>query len=214
MTPDPAPANPIAALADSVRALIDTVRVLEDSVPPLDCARAASLVREAEDLLHGFRNPGPYAQAGHGFNPLSQLPPSRDPAVFFEMSPIVGPRNPIAPPVRMWATDDGHVHGEATIGAAYNGPPGLVHGGVIALIFDELLGCTGVVNGVGGYTGTLSVRYRLPTPLFTPLSMEASIDRIEGRKVFIVGEIRYGDTLTATAEGIFIVSRPEAPSPS
>jgi acyl-CoA thioesterase FadM len=78
---------------------------------------------------------------------------------------------------------------------------------VIALIFDELLGCAGVVNGVGGFTGTLSVRYRLPTPLFTPLTMESWVDRIDGRKVFIVGELRVDGTVTATAEGVFIGRR-------
>jgi len=80
----------------------------------------------------------------------------------------------------------------------------MVHGGIIALAFDELLGTTNVCLGLGGFTGTLSVRYERPTPIETELTMEAHVDRTEGRKVFTVGTISHAGEVTARAEGVFI----------
>jgi hypothetical protein len=53
-------------------------------------------------------------------------------------------------------------------------------------------------------TGTLTVRYRSPTPLHTPLRFEGELERVEGRKNFTVGRCYAGDLVTAEAEGIFI----------
>lgn len=53
-------------------------------------------------------------------------------------------------------------------------------------------------------TGTLSIRYRRPTPLHTDLRFEASLDRKEGRKLFTTGRLYAGDDLCAEAEGLFI----------
>ena len=58
-------------------------------------------------------------------------------------------------------------------------------------------------------TGTLTIRYRKPTPLRTALRIEARcIDR-QRRKVHTWGGIYNGDELTAEAEGIFIVVGPK-----
>ena len=65
----------------------------------------------------------------------------------------------------------------------------MVHGGIIALLFDELLGMANVCTGVGGFTGTLSVRYERPTPLHGELELEGTVESVEGRKVTSVGTI-------------------------
>ena len=79
---------------------------------------------------------------------------------------MIGRYNPLAPPVRSRSID-GAVHGTANLDAAYEGPPGCVHGGVIASMFDELLGVANISAGVGAMTGTLTIKYRSPTPLQT-----------------------------------------------
>ena len=61
------------------------------------------------------------------------------------------------------------IKGTVTFGSAYEGPPGHVHGGYVAAAFDELLGMTQSLGGMPGMTGTLTVRYRRPTPLRTEL---------------------------------------------
>jgi len=72
--------------------------------------------------------------------------------------------------------------------------------------FDELLGCVCVTNGLGGFTGTLTVVYRNPTPLGTPLTLRAWHDRTDGKKIYAKGTMHNGDVLCAEAEGIFVRS--------
>ena len=69
---------------------------------------------------------------------------------------------------------------------------------------DELLGMAQSLSDKSGMTGTLTVRYRRPTPLHKELSFTAWVDRVEGRKIFTTGTIHDGETLCAEAEGVFI----------
>jgi hypothetical protein len=55
----------------------------------------------------------------------------------------------------------------------------------------------------------LTVKYRSPTPLHTPLLFEASLDRVEGRKIFTSATLEADGRLCAEAEGIFISFRTE-----
>ena len=57
-------------------------------------------------------------------------------------------------------------------------------------------------------TGTLTVRYRKPTPLLTPLGLVARYTGSEGRKIFAWSGIYHDGELTAEAEGIFIEMGP------
>ena len=130
------------------------------------------------------------------------------PQDFFPTSPMIGFANPVAPPVEVWAVEGENgareVRGRVTFGYPYEGPPTCVHGGVIAELFDELLGMSNILAGQGAMTGTLKIRYRRPTPLLAPLELVARHTGKEGRKVFAWGGIYYQGELTAEAEGIFI----------
>lgn len=189
--------------AAAVRELIARLRVAD--APPEALARATALAREAADLL------APYAVHDEkpGQSHLRTLPFSkspfdvRDPAEFFPYSSVVGPLNPVAPPIELtW--DGTEVRGTVTLDEVYAGPPGAVHGGIVALIFDELLGVTNVQAGVGAFTGTLGIRYERFTPIRRELELVARVDRTERRKVFTVGTISCDGEITARAEGIFI----------
>ena len=130
------------------------------------------------------------------------------PQDIFSTSPVIGFANPVAPPVEVWAVEGENgareVRGRVTFGYAYEGPPTCVHGGVIAELFDELLGMSNILSGQGAMTGTLTIRYRRPTPLLAPLQLAARHTGKEGRKVFAWGGIYSQGELTAEAEGIFI----------
>lgn len=129
-------------------------------------------------------------------------------AGFFDYSPLIGLSNPLAPPLTL-GVDGTLVRGSAIFGAAYEGPPGHVHGGIIAAVFDEVLGFAQSMSGSPGMTGTLIIRYRQPTPLHREIRMEGEIARVEGRKIFTVGRMYAGDVLTAESEGIFVSVDPE-----
>jgi len=126
-----------------------------------------------------------------------------EPGAFFDHSPMIGRANPLAPPINLEVRDQ-EVVGTVTFGSAYEGPPGCVHGGYVAAAFDEVLGSAQTFSGRPGMTGTLTVRYRKPTPLHTELRIIGRFERMEGRKVFTVGSLYADDVLTAEAEGLFI----------
>src|SRR4029078_8634656 len=124
-------------------------------------------------------------------------------AAFFDYSPLIGLSNPLAPPIEL-EVDGKTVHGGVRFGAAYEGPPGHVHGGFVAAAFDEVLGFVQSTSGQPGMTGTLTIRYRTPTPLHTDPRCEAAVQRGGGRKIFAEGLLYAGDVMTAEAEGLFI----------
>ena len=119
---------------------------------------------------------------------------------------VVGARNPVAPPLDVQTDPSGRAWADFRLGAAYEGPPSLVHGGVSALILDQLLGEAAGAGRKPGMTGTLTVRYRRPTPLGA-LHGEAHIDRVDGIKTFVVGHLADAGGITVEAEGVFILPR-------
>lgn len=123
---------------------------------------------------------------------------------------VVGLRNPIAPPLVIHHEPDGLVWSEFVLGAAYEGPPDTVHGGVCALVLDHVLGATAHQPDKPAFTGTLTLRYRRPTALGRPLRAQAHVERVEGVKTFAVGHLADEHGVTVEAEGIFIHPRPAA----
>lgn len=189
-------------LAADARRLVGAIRRAD--APTADLDRAAALVREATSILASHRVEGMPMQGRIGADgPVGGA--STAPEVFFPWSPIIGPLNPLSAAMHLdFDPATGTMAGTATFDTQYVGPPGMVHGGIIALAFDELLGATNVCLGLGAFTGTLSVRYERPTPIETEVVLEARVDRTEGRKVFTVGTISYAGEVTARAEGLFI----------
>lgn len=178
------------AIRDVLHRMVQTSApndVIEAAADELEAAAARFAPYDAKSMYEG------YAESANAGEPFA----------FFDHSPMLGQANPLAPPIRLWLDDD-RIRGTATFGAAYEGPPGCVHGGYIAAAFDEMLGSVQSLSGNPGMTGRLTVHYRKPTPLHTELSFLGWIDSIEGRKIFTRGELRAGDLLCAEAEGLFI----------
>jgi acyl-coenzyme A thioesterase PaaI-like protein len=204
--PDRGPSedDPRRRLADALRPLIDltVAAVLEDD----EIEAAADAVEAVSARLARHVGPGKRVR--------QQPDITRPPQEFFPTSPVMGIINPIAPPVRLSVVDgiDGgyrEIRAEANFGYAYEGPPTCLHGGVIAEVFDEVLGAANMVAGNPAMTGTLTVRYRKPTPLRTDLRIEARCLGRDGRKIRTWAAMYHEDLLTAEAEGIFIEVGPE-----
>lgn len=181
--------------------------------------RLIELAERTEALaaeLAGYGHRGAYsgfseaANAGSAVERLRRAVDSGDPEAFasFDDSPFIGLSNPMSPPVTLEYHDD-VIRGEVTLGAAYEGPPGCVHGGYVAGVFDELLGATQSLSGTQGMTANLRVDYRAPTPLHSRLELEGRLLGIDGRKITTYGTIHHEGTLTAEAHGLFISMDPE-----
>lgn len=119
-----------------------------------------------------------------------------------------GEHQALAPPMRTerGVDDDGaFVRGRVTCGAVYEGPPGALHGGYLAGLFDDVLGaCLALIDGPSGVTGRLTVRYRRPTPLDRPLELVARPVDVRARRVLARAECRVEGELTAEAEALFV----------
>lgn len=75
-----------------------------------------------------------------------------------------------------------------TLGPAYEGAPRRSHGGIVAAIFDDVLGCLLRFVQQPAYTGELTVRYLAPTPIQEPLEFRARVEQVEGRKIDTIAE--------------------------
>lgn len=181
-------------IAAAMRRVID--RLVQFAAPEESLRAAADALEKYAERLAQY----PISRAYEGF---AESANAGNTDAFFDHSPLMGLANPLAPPMRLTAVGD-KVVGHANFGVAYEGPPGYVHGGLLAAAFDELLGMTQSLTGNPGMTATLSVRYRKPTPLLTELVFEGRVTKTEGRKILTHGTVAADGVVTAEAEGLFI----------
>jgi acyl-coenzyme A thioesterase PaaI-like protein len=181
-------------VADGIRGVLH--RMVQTSAPIDVIEAAAADLERALDRFREHTHKSMYEGYAESAN-------AGEPFAFFDHSPMLGRANPLAPPIELWLEGD-HIVGRATFGAAYEGPPGCVHGGYVAAAFDEVLGSTQSLSGSPGMTGRLTVHYRKPTPLEAELRFVGRLERVDGRKIFTTGELWAGDVLCAEAEGLFI----------
>lgn len=192
------PPNELFDLADAVRAVIDRMMVIEQ--PHAELAEAKELVDQLAERLR------PLGRKGQQARMLATIEPGPD-----DMRPYYAGNarrwhyNPINPRMSLEFVD-GSLRARVTLGLAYEGPPGCVHGGIVAMLLDQILGQSNFENGLPAMTGTLTVRYRKPTPLLQELSIEADPPELaDGRKCVTRGRIRCGEIVTAEAQGLFIL---------
>jgi uncharacterized protein (TIGR00369 family) len=183
----------LAELAARVREL--TEAVVLTGVDDAEITAVAEQVAELTDRLNAARLSHPPLAEVDGDGMVRQL-----------ASPVIGRLNPIAPPVEVTVDEDGTVHGTFTVNAVYEGPPGFVHGGVTAMVLDQLLGMAASAAGSPGMTATLDVRYRRPTLYDVPLTVEARMVRTEGRKTFAEAHIKDPEgRVTVEASAMFVM---------
>lgn len=193
-TPPEAKRAALHRLAGAIRETVELM--METELPDEAIAAAAADIERFNAILAA----GPRDRPLWGFAERST---SGAAAGFYDNSPLSGPGNPLAPPVRL-RVEGSEVLAVARFGLAYEGPPGHVHGGYVAAAFDEVLGMAQSMTGNPGMTGTLTVRYRRPTPLYKELTFQGRVDRVEGRKIFTTATLHDGETLCAEADGLFI----------
>ncbi len=180
-------------LAESVRDLVDaTIRTQADAETvaavkaDIDAA-VARLRRTQIDGAFGVRRTTSGESMGWG-------------------NAVIGIRNALAPPLEIHRDPDGRRWTDFHLGAAYEGPPGHVHGGVSALILDHVLGEAASPDQKPRFTGSITVRYLRATPLGS-LHAEAMLTRTDGVKTFCAGHISDAEGITVEAEGVFITPR-------
>jgi hypothetical protein len=176
---------------------------LTDHRVGVEAATAAlELARAMRPHLRGERRPRWYE--------IAEPPPfgSTSFGPFDTLSPVRGVLNSVAPPLRMefGEREDGTrcVIGHACLSQVYEGPPYGVHGGIVAAMFDEILGSAQGLAPPPGVTAKLEVFYHQLTPIDEDLRFEAWLTSDRGRRVFAEATCHAGETLTARASGLFM----------
>ncbi|MFI7589729.1 PaaI family thioesterase [Spongisporangium articulatum] len=184
----------LVPLADSVRALVDAT--IRSTVDLDEIRRARAEVDAVTARLRAAQMEGP---AGVHFNAEGKA--------WHWGNAAVGARNAVAPPMPVRRDPDGVTRADVELGAAYEGPPGKVHGGVTALLLDHLMGVTASDGSRPTMTGTLTIRYERATPLGT-VHLEGRIRGEEGVKVFVEALVLDDEArVCVRAEGVFVVPR-------
>jgi acyl-coenzyme A thioesterase PaaI-like protein len=183
------------------RELAAALRALLEQLPTTGVSEG-----ELRALLPAVREAAArFAAAGRAAAPSAAEPLYPGMEAFHETGPLVGLSNPIAPPLAFSLDLEAReARGRGRFGRAYEGAPGILHGGFLAAAFDELLGLATVFSGGAGMTGELAVRYLRPTPIEVELVFVGRLDRAEGRRLFLSAEVEARGVRTAEARGVFV----------
>ena len=104
----------------------------------------------------------------------------------------------------------GRVLCRARLDRRYTGPPGYCHGGITAVLLDEIMAKLNKLHNVTAVTYEMTVNYARPVPLLQTLRMEAREVKVEGRRRFRSAEIlnEQGEVLVR-GQGVFVTIDPE-----
>lgn len=121
--------------------------------------------------------------------------------------------NVLQVPVDLHVTEDGRVSGVARFRRYHLGRNGAAHGGSVAHLFDSLLGYTAfkLSRNRAQRTAFLHVDYRRIAPVEKQLQVEAGIDEIVDRKIFVSGRLLDGSDVLAEAHSLFVKLKPGQP---
>lgn len=117
-----------------------------------------------------------------------------------------------SPEINVDVLDNERFEGTLQIGDYFLGVNGAAHGGIVTFIFDDVLGrLSAGLDRPPSRTAYLKTDFRAITPVNEPLRVRAWMERIEGRKRFLRGEILHGDVVCAEADALFVELLPGQP---
>lgn len=192
------------ARARAARALRDIGHELVGHAAPLELLdeMTATLISLAERLAAGdTRSRGLHQPVGV----WESRPADGDVMTSYEERPVSGRSSPWGLDLEVRREGDDAV-ARLTLRAAHEGAPGRSHGGIVAALFDDVFGFVLTIHAQPAFTGEITVRYRAGTPVGRPLECRVRLDRRDGRKLHMSGELLDVDTGTvvATSHAVFI----------
>lgn len=120
-----------------------------------------------------------------------------------------GQMNPRGLQLEFFLAPDGTVVCPVVVPDLYEGPPGYVHGGILATLLDEAMSKAVRAQGLTAMTRHIEVDYRLPVPSGTPLRIGGRLVRSEGRKHWTEAEIRDSEgRALVRGKGLFVEVKP------
>lgn len=124
---------------------------------------------------------------------------------------VGGRAQALAPALHIDSVSPVEVLGTVTFGRFHSGR-GAVHGGVLPLVFDEVMARLGNSHGrPRARTAYLKTDYRTIVPLDVPLTVRAWLASEAGRKRYLRAELTRESEVLAEAEGLWVVLREGQP---
>jgi hypothetical protein len=125
----------------------------------------------------------------------------------------IGSFNPCFPEYRFDHLDDENASGTVIFPLVFEGPPGLVHGGFLAVFFDCVIQHQNCAMALSGRTRSLSVTYRRPTPILTELRFDIARSELDGA-ITSTARLLLDDAVLCTGEFNASATSPDRLSPS
>ncbi|ORX08146.1 thioesterase [Mycolicibacillus trivialis] len=178
--------------------LVAAVRTLQDHVRSVDAPDG--VITRAADLIDGVNTLlAPYA-ADEWASPSGRR------------TDLPNRGNLLTVPLTTSRAGD-RITGTARFARYHLGRNGAAHGGTLGLLFDSLLGQTAAILTGSPYqrTAFLHIDYRAIVPIGKDLQVDAGVDEIDGRKVFVSGRLCDGDTVLTEAHALFVRLKPGQP---
>ncbi len=112
--------------------------------------------------------------------------------------------------MRFYDNGRDEVYSDYKVSEDYQGYPGVVHGGVLASMLDEVVGRVAMIEDHHHFMMSvkLEVKYRHPVPTETPLKVVGRIVRLRGRLGKAVGEIILPDGTVAVEAAMTLADVP------
>lgn len=128
--------------------------------------------------------------------------------VYLNHATDIGAYNPCFPEYSFDHHDARNAEGRVTFPLNYEGPPGLVHGGFLAVFFDCVIQHHSCVTGLSGKTRSLAVRFRRPTPILTELRFDIARTQTE-RGVVATARVLLDGEVLCVGEADTLASQPD-----
>jgi acyl-coenzyme A thioesterase PaaI-like protein len=183
-----APLDETRDLAAVLRDLMGTALALEH--PSAELRALVGDLRAAQERFAALAPADLRPRLGDAPDPARRL--------YLDHSRDVGSYNACFPVYDLYAHDD-RAEGRVTFPVVYEGPPGVVHGGFLAVFFDCALQQLNCDMGAAGKTRSLSVRYRRPVPILTELELAAERTVAQG-SILSTAELRLDGAVMCSAE--------------
>ena len=87
---------------------------------------------------------------------------------------------------------------------SFEGGPGLVHGGILSTVLDDMMGYATFTQNLFCVTANLNVNFRAPTPVDKEFELYAWVKEVDGNKVYAESVIQSEDAIHVEADGLFI----------
>lgn len=135
-------------------------------------------------------------------------PPDGGPMSHFAECVVSGEANPMGIGIQPRRVGE-EVIADFNLGAAFEGAPQRAHGGVVAAIFDDIMGYVLVLQRTPAYTGQMTVDYLAPVPIGVDLQVRGWLERRDGRKLWMRAEMTQDSEVIGAGSGVFIAIPPE-----